>query len=390
LIAAVVLAGGQSRRFGADKLQQVVDGRRLLDLALSHLPAGTSVVVVGPEAQGGPAAALIVGLRRALALGPEAIVVLPGDAPEAGGAAAVLLAELVRSGVGAVVAVDPDGREQPLQLALRPPAAEALIAAAGPSAAVDGSARALISVLKPTRHSLTAAAVFDIDTPDQLRTWELRTSPAVEQILGLLAQEKSGKTADSGASVDATFPDFSSPGGTSPGGTSPGLGVALDGPGAGGLAGAVALRTRCVVVESELFYNPELGLESPPGDWTDADIAGRVIEWRRLRTEALEPLCAGRPAGFAPFDWGAYDGSLGRPRVVHPAPVIVLEGVYSARPELADLVDLNIYARATPAERRTRLDARSTHALEWREFWERGEQHYFTRVRPPRSFDLRV
>ena len=125
-VTVVVLAGGTSRRFGSDKLAQLVDGSRLLDLAVSQLPAGAEVIVVGPETPGGPAAALVVGLRRALTLGPDAVVVLPGDAPQAGLAAAELLAHLSEAGANAVVALDPDGQEQPLQLALRPAAAVAL------------------------------------------------------------------------------------------------------------------------------------------------------------------------------------------------------------------------------------------------------------------------
>ncbi len=41
---------------------------------------------------GGPAAAMITGLRAALATGAELITVLPGDAPGGGAAAEALLA----------------------------------------------------------------------------------------------------------------------------------------------------------------------------------------------------------------------------------------------------------------------------------------------------------
>ena len=76
----VVLAGGESRRFGSDKLAADLDGRTLLDATLASVPAGLPVVVVGPARPvrrdvrfvredppgGGPAAALVAGLTAAL------------------------------------------------------------------------------------------------------------------------------------------------------------------------------------------------------------------------------------------------------------------------------------------------------------------------------------
>ena len=66
-VAVVVLAGGQSRRFGADKLAAPVEGERLLDRAVAGLPDDAYMIVVGPEVSGGPAAAMVTGLRTALA-----------------------------------------------------------------------------------------------------------------------------------------------------------------------------------------------------------------------------------------------------------------------------------------------------------------------------------
>ena len=64
----------------------------------------------------------------------DAIVVLPADAPLGGQAASTLLSRLEgEPSAEAVVGVDAHGREQPLQLALRPAAAEALVTAAGPA-----------------------------------------------------------------------------------------------------------------------------------------------------------------------------------------------------------------------------------------------------------------
>ena len=193
---AIVLAGGASRRFGRDKLAEAVgagpDGATLLDIALAGLPADVEVIVVGPERLlardvvhvredppgGGPAAALVAGLRSALAGPAEIIWVLPGDAPDAGGAAAAL--ELALTSAGSVVAVDAQGRLQPLQLVLRRSAAENLVRLAGPTGAHNVSARALVEALDPpaVRHRLDPSGYADIDTPDQLRVWRAARSRA--------------------------------------------------------------------------------------------------------------------------------------------------------------------------------------------------------------------
>jgi hypothetical protein len=72
--------------------------------------------------------------------------------------------------VTAVVATDAEGREQPLQLALRPAAAEQLIAIAGPTRAAGESARRLVLRLEPpaARLALPPDQTADIDTPADL------------------------------------------------------------------------------------------------------------------------------------------------------------------------------------------------------------------------------
>ncbi|MGB9248644.1 MAG: NTP transferase domain-containing protein, partial [Mycobacterium sp.] len=47
-LRAIVLAGGASKRLGADKPEQRVGGRRLLDIALAAVADADAVVVVGP------------------------------------------------------------------------------------------------------------------------------------------------------------------------------------------------------------------------------------------------------------------------------------------------------------------------------------------------------
>jgi len=381
----VVLAGGSSQRFPPDKLAQLVDDEPLLNRALASLPEEFVVVVVGSVRDlarsviftsedppgGGPAAGLVAGVRRALAEPSDAIVTLPADAPLGGQAASTLLSRLEdESSTQAVVGVDAHGREQPLQLALRPAAAEALVAVAGPGGAAGVSARWLLDALRPglVGQELAPAEVWDIDTPEQLLTWQVQSSAAVSSILKLIAERQ----ARIGRPVV----------------------IAIDGPSCAGksiLATAVALRTGGAVVEGDDFYRNTLPRISVAqrDQMSDAAVVDAVIDWERLRDEALLPLRARQPATFQPYDWDADNGRLAPPKTIPAADVIILDGVYAARPELADLVDVAVYLGVDPQTRARRYLERHNDP-DWVRFWERGELHYFSAVRPPGSFDIQL
>ena len=105
----------------------------------------------------------------------------------------------------------------------------------------------------------------------------------------------------------------------------------------------------------------------------------------------LEALSRGIPASWSPYDWEAGDGRLAEnPTTCEPAPVIILEGVYSARPELADLFDLRILDDAPAALRRKRLVQREGEGNreDWNARWSEAGQLYFSVVMPPKAFDL--
>jgi molybdenum cofactor guanylyltransferase len=384
-VTAVVLAGGASQRFAPDKLAELLDGEPLLDRTLASLPEQVTVVVVGATRRvarpviftsedppgGGPAAALVAGLRRALAESGDAIVTLPADAPFGGKAASTLLSRLEDDpSIEAVVGIDSSGREQPLQLALLPTAARALVAAGGPGGAAGVSARRLLDVLRPrlVSQQLTPAELWDIDTLDQLTAWRLQSSAAVSSIMDLAAERRRG--------VDRP------------------LVIAIDGPSCSGksiLATAVALRSGASIVEGDDFYRrtlPKLSVAQREAK-SDAAVVDAVIEWERLRAEALSPLRARQPATFQPYDWDADDGRLAPPKTIPAADLIIVEGVYAARPELSDLIDLSVYLGADPQVRAQRCAEREDDP-DWQPFWERGEGHYFSAVSPPAAFDIQL
>lgn len=408
----VVLAGGGATRFGRDKLAEPLgapDGPSVLDFLLTSLPP-VEVVVVGPRRPlarrvrwviedppgGGPAAAMVAGLRAVAAPGSPEIAqesrgwvgVLPGDAPGAAGALAALTRALEdahgRGGAEgtpvAAVAVDATGREQPLQIVLTSDGVRRLLEAVGSGDGNHLPVRPFVQALDPIRVTVSGEDSWDVDTADQLQAWRLRDAASTQQIVAAvrgLRRHAPGHepTADRARPVV----------------------VALDGGSGAGksvLAQAVALHTGGSVLDGDDFYAPRLGREGlvAAEARSVAELADDgVIDWRRLRSQALEPLAAGRPARYHPYDWDAYDGRLlEREVVVEPAPVVIVDGVFSARPELADLVDLRVLVRTPAALRTQRVVERDENDPRWLAVWSSAEQHYFTHVSPPDGFDLLV
>jgi uridine kinase len=116
------------------------------------------------------------------------------------------------------------------------------------------------------------------------------------------------------------------------------------------------------------------------------------IDWRRQRA-VLEALRAGRPASYFGFDWEAFDGRLERESTVlelTASCVVIVEGVYSARPELADLLDLRLLLRVPDHVRMARLLGREQNLTAWERQWHEAEEWYFENTAPPAGFDIVV
>jgi uridine kinase len=167
--------------------------------------------------------------------------------------------------------------------------------------------------------------------------------------------------------------------------------VALDGwSGAGKstLAVLVAERTGAAVICGDDFY-----AGGTPEHWDAMKPSAKVahcVDWRRQRS-VLTDLANGRRASWLPYDWEHDDGSFsGTPLTCEPASVVILEGAYSARPELADLLDLRVLLDVPKRIRRQRLLQREAdrYRAEWEDRWAAAEEHYFTHVMPPCAFDL--
>lgn len=97
----------------------------------------------------------------------------------------------------------------------------------------------------------------------------------------------------------------------------------------------------------------------------------------RLRTQVLEPLAAGRPAHWAPYDW--VERRFGPERVLEPAPVLLVEGVGAGRralrPHLARLLWMETPREQSWGRGRYR-DGRELSDF-W-DGWERAELAHFS------------
>jgi len=179
----VVLAGGAGRRLGGAKATAVLRGRPLIAWPLTALGAALNEVVVvakadtalpsdlgvpvwiEPDAPRHPIAGLLHALAGARG---RSVLVCAVDLP---GVTAATVARLAgASGEGTALAVDPDGRVQPL-LGRYPAAAVEVLRAADPDARLTDA----IVGLRPTLIPVAAAELRNVNTPEDLAAAEAAT-----------------------------------------------------------------------------------------------------------------------------------------------------------------------------------------------------------------------
>lgn len=176
--------------------------------------------------------------------------------------------------------------------------------------------------------------------------------------------------------------------------------VAIDGRNGSGkstVAAQVAEGLKAALVPTDDFFAATITDQEWNGR-TAEQRAADALDWRRLRTEALEPLRAERSAAWHSFDFAAGplpDGTYRRRAEATRVPanqIIIVDGAYSSRPELADLLDYTVLVDVPESARRARLEARETpdFLAAWHQRWDGAEDFYFTRVRPDSAFHLVV
>ena len=163
--------------------------------------------------------------------------------------------------------------------------------------------------------------------------------------------------------------------------------IAIDGPGGSGKSTlAAAIRQRvpgATVVQVDDFYRPlsnALHRKLAPAIAYD-----RYFDWKRLRDQVIQPLSEGHAARYRRHDWAT--DSLAEWHTVMPQGTVIIEGVYSVRPELRDYFDIALVVETGREECLRRLRRRKE-AGDWIDHWRAAEDWYIAEFNPAERADL--
>lgn len=163
--------------------------------------------------------------------------------------------------------------------------------------------------------------------------------------------------------------------------------VGIDGGGAAGKSTLAAklqeLDNRVTVVHMDDFYRP-----SWERKFIDEETIGGNWDWERVRNQVLNPLRNNEPSRYQIYDWVSdkmtdlYEVPIGG--------IVIVEGCYSIRNELAPLYDVRIWVespREFRLERGVQRDGDVSRHM-WENIWLPAEDRYFELQRPSERADV--
>ncbi len=167
--------------------------------------------------------------------------------------------------------------------------------------------------------------------------------------------------------------------------------IGIDGCGGSGKSTLAKILARILsnvtIVEMDDFYLPSLlrnGKEFNP------EQIGSTYDWKRLKNQVLAPLFQNQNAKYQRYDWNA--DRLAECHTVAFGGVVIVEGVYSTRTELANFYDFRIWVECPREVRLARGIARD--GEEARDRWEREwmpmEDSYVENHKPRENADYVV
>ena len=143
--------------------------------------------------------------------------------------------------------------------------------------------------------------------------------------------------------------------------------VAIDGPGGSGKT-TFAGRLAAALGDAQVVHTDDF-----VDSWGDP-----MGFWPRLREQVLDPLLAGRAGRYQRYDWLA--GELAGWHDVPLAPAVVIEGVSSARRDVAGALTLAVWVETPPSLRLRRALARDGAGMleQWRLWMSLESAHFAT------------
>lgn len=166
--------------------------------------------------------------------------------------------------------------------------------------------------------------------------------------------------------------------------------VAIDGRSGTGkstIAQMFARILHCSVVPTDNFWSG-----GKDALWAAKPVEDRVaqaIDWRRLRKEVIIPFKESCAVCYFPYDFTTDAGLSLASITLQPGNVLILDGAYSARPELNQDIDLRILVKTNDLRRRARLEKREgiRYMNRWHAIWDASEDYYFNQVLSESTFD---
>jgi uridine kinase len=157
--------------------------------------------------------------------------------------------------------------------------------------------------------------------------------------------------------------------------------VAVDGPSGAG-------KTTFALRLAKILDAPVVHTDDLLDGWDD-----QFTFWTRLESQVLGPLRRGETATYRRYEW--HHGAFGGPPVtVDPAPVVLLEGVSTARREIRPELSLAVFVVAPPELRWQRALARdgddSVAFRAYLERWRAAEDRHFAEDDTAAAADLIV
>ena len=163
--------------------------------------------------------------------------------------------------------------------------------------------------------------------------------------------------------------------------------VAIDGPSGSGKSTLSATLHSSLpgsqLVDIEHFYS-DIGVD-PPDGLSPHEAYEQHVDWHALDAQVLRPLRRGEPGRYRLYDWIAEERTDSTE--VRPEGIVLVDGVYSMRPELTDAYDLTVYVETLTRERTARLAQRPDNPV-WVDRWAVGFDWYMDHMRVKERADI--